>query len=82
MSTIDQITYRARGSGEEIIIVQTATSIRDQQQADPGSGGWTYGCGRAIPRAAPTWTSGRRRRLSAGWQLPGRAWAGSTRWCS
>ena len=34
MSAIDQITYRARGSGEGIIIVQTATSIRDQQQAD------------------------------------------------
>lgn len=34
MSAIDQITYRARGGGEGIIIVQTATSIRDQQQAD------------------------------------------------
>ena len=34
MSAIDQITFRARGGGEGVIIVQTATSIRDQQQAD------------------------------------------------
>lgn len=35
MSAIDLITYRARAEGEGIIIVQMATSIRDQRQADP-----------------------------------------------
>lgn len=34
MSGIDQITYRARGGSDGIVIVQTETSIRDQQQAD------------------------------------------------
>ena len=34
VSTIDRITYRARAGGEGMIIVQTASSIRDQQQAE------------------------------------------------
>ncbi len=34
MSGIDQITYRARGGSDGMVIVQTETSIRDQQQAD------------------------------------------------
>jgi len=34
MSVVHQITYRARAGGDGLIIVQTATSLRDQQQAD------------------------------------------------
>jgi hypothetical protein len=34
MSTIDQITYRARGGSEGIVIVRTDTTLRDQEQAD------------------------------------------------
>jgi len=34
VSAIDTITFRARAGGAGIIIVQTATSIRDQQQSD------------------------------------------------
>jgi hypothetical protein len=34
VSTIDQITYRARGGSEGTVIVQTETSLRDQQQSD------------------------------------------------
>lgn len=33
MNSIDTIIYRARAGGDGIIIVQTATSLRDQQQA-------------------------------------------------
>lgn len=34
MSVVHQITYRARAGGDGLIIVQTSTSLRDQQQAD------------------------------------------------
>jgi hypothetical protein len=33
VSTIDQISYRARGGHSAVAIIQTATSIRDQQEA-------------------------------------------------